>query len=312
MMIFFKKALSFVFFTILLSFVLFCLIYYTNGSAIYANKSLLVSQSYIDKELARLGLDKGLLAQYFGFLKKLITFDLTSLTSDKNIFMLIKQRLLNSVVLIFGGGFLMLVFGILIGLFLALKQNTFWDKAISFVLMLCFCVPSFYMGIVLILVFSVGLDLFPSSLSNDIQNPSFLGYLHHLFLPLLCLILSGLGILVGFCKNTFLSCLEKPYIKASFLYGFKKSRVYFFIIYDCFSVIFGYFSANFIGLLGTSYIVEKVFSYSGIGSLFIDSLILKDYPLSLVMVIVSFFIVSFFNFLALILEKVIFAKKEAF
>ncbi|MBZ7984831.1 ABC transporter permease [Campylobacter sp. Cr9] len=311
MIYFIKKALSFVLLSLILSFVLFCLIYYTNGSAVYANKSILLSKSFIDNELKRLGLNEGLFYQYFQFLKGLISLDLKSLTSDKNIFLLIKERLFNSIVLIFGGGFLMLVFGILLGLISALMNKSLIDKSINFVLMLCFCLPSFYMGILLILTFSIWLELFPSSLSNDIQNPTFLNYLHHLILPLSALILSGLGILVSFCKNTFIQTLNKPYINAAFLMGFKRRRVYFFIIYDAFSSIFGYFSANFIGLLGSSYIIEKVFSYSGIGSLFIDSLIFKDYPLSLVLIIVSFFIVSFFNFLALFLEKIIFAKKEA-
>lgn len=310
MAFFIKKALSFVLFSLILSFVLFSLIYYTNGSAVFANKSILLTKSYIENELSRLGLNDGLLIQYFNFLKGLISLDLKSLTSDKNIFLLIKERLFNSCVLIFLSGFLMLVFGIILGLICALNDKLLIDKILSFVLMLSFSMPSFYMGIMLILIFSIGLDLFPSSLSNDTHNPNFLNYLHHLFLPLTCLILSGLGIMVIFCKNTFKEILNKPYIEASFLMGFSKLRVYFFIIYDGFSSIFGYFSANFIGLLGVSYVVEKVFSYSGLGSLFIDSLIFKDYPLSLVLIIVSYFIVSVFNFFAIFLEKVIFTKKE--
>lgn len=312
MVFFIKKALSFVLFSLILSFVLFSLIYYTNGSAIYANKSILLTKSFIENELARLGLNDGLLVQYINFLKGLISLDLKSLTSDKNIFLLIKERLFNSFVLIFASGFLILLLGIILGLISALNDKKIVDRSINFTLMLIYSLPSFYTGILLILIFSVGLNLFPSSLSNDIYNPNFLNYLHHLILPLTCLVLSGLGIMVVFCKNTFKEILNKPYIEASFLMGFSKTRVYFFIIYDAFSSIFGYFSANFIGLLGTSYIIEKVFSYSGLGSLFIDSLIFKDYPLSLVLIIVSYFLISSFNFMAIFLEKVIFTKKESF
>ncbi len=284
------------------------MIYYAKGSVVFASVPQGTSLKVKEEIERNLNLDKPLLYQYKNWVLKALNGNFSySLINGEKVSEILKEKL--SYTLILG----VLSFGILffISIFLAILcvmyKGSLLDDCITFFTMSFFALPTFSLSLLLILVFCVFFKIFPSSAIADIgYEDDILNRLWHLCLPVSALVLSHLAIFVRFVRTTLIDSLNQNFIEAAFARGLSKKRVYFhFVLKDSLGAILAYFGASFVGFLMSTYVVESVFSYDGIGNLVIKSILFKDYPVVLAIVCFSVLAVVCVNLLVEIICKML-------
>ena len=285
-----------------LSLIVFLLIFILPGSVTDAmfSRPEAVSESVKKQIEINLGLDKNVFLQYFSWIFAFLQGDFgLSLISGESISAIIAKRLPNTVALSLASFFFISLFSLILGFICAIYKNKFIDIFINVTTFLLACLPHFWVGLAFILVFSLILGLFPSSGVNEISQSGI--SLKHLFLPLLSVVLPHLGLNIKFIKDTFLESLSKDFIQASYARGLEKSRIYLLAFQDALPVIVQYLGTLMGGIFTGSYVVESVFSYPGIGELAISSVVSKDYPVVISVVLLSAIFVILSNLLAQII-----------
>ena len=271
-----------------LSLIVFLLIFILPGSVTDAmfSRPEAVSESVKKQIEINLGLDKNVFLQYFSWIFAFLQGDFgLSLISGESISAIIGKRLPNTVALSLASFFFISLFSLILGFICAIYKNKFIDIFINVTTFLLACLPHFWVGLAFILVFSLILGLFPSSGVNEISQSGI--SLKHLFLPILSVVLPHLGLNIKFIKDTFLESLSKDFIQASYARGLEKSRIYLLAFQDALPVIVQYLGTLMGGIFAGSYVVESVFSYPGIGELAISSVVSKDYPVVISVVLLS-------------------------
>ncbi|MBF0928525.1 MAG: ABC transporter permease, partial [Campylobacter concisus] len=168
-----KTAISSLGLLFFISFFLFLLIYFLPGNVTDAMflRSEAVSVAIKEQILENLGLKDGFFVQYFRWLAHFVTGDFgTSFVSGASVFLLIKERLLNSLILFFASFFLIVFLSFFLGLLSAIYKNKFADIFINFSSFLLASLPHFYISLVLIAIFSVYLNVLPSSGANELGS----------------------------------------------------------------------------------------------------------------------------------------------
>ena len=285
-----------------LSLIVFLLIFILPGSVTDAmfSRPETVSESVKKQIEINLGLDKNVFLQYFSWIFAFLQGDFgPSLISGESISAVIGKRLPNTIALSLASFFFISLFSLILGFICAIYKNKFIDIFINITTFLLACLPHFWVGLAFILVFSLILGLFPSSGVNEISQSGI--SLKHLFLPLLSVVLPHLGLNIKFIKDTFLESLSKDFIQASYARGLEKSRIYLLAFQDALPVIVQYLGTLMGGIFAGSYVVESVFSYPGIGELAISSVVSKDYPVVISVVLLSAVFVILSNLVAQII-----------
>jgi peptide/nickel transport system permease protein len=237
---------------------------------------------------SNLGLDEPLYVQYGIFLKGIFTFDFgESFRSGMPVMDLINERIGATLALALGGMAVAILIAFPVGILSAVKRDTAVDFFGRIFSLLGISFPNFWLGIMLILVFSVTLQWLPVS--------GFEGF-KHLILPSITLGLILSGILARLVRSSMLEVMNQQYVSTAKSKGISEWRV---IIKHAFrnallpTVTF--IGLQFGSLLGGTVIVEQIFSWPGVGRLIIDAINQRDYPviqggviyLAIIMVLVN-------------------------
>ena len=236
--------------------------------------------------IARLGLDKPIYEQYLIWLKDALHGDFgISYKYKADVLSLIASRIGNTLLL--GGiGYVIIFIGALyLGIFCASNEGKAIDRIICRIGTLLGCIPEFWMSLVLIMVFSLMLHLFPSSGVFSVgENADIGNRIRHLVLPLTALVLGHLWYYAYMVRNRLAEELRADYVLMARAKGLKKRTI---IMKHCVRNIFpAYLSIMAVAvahILGGTYIIEMVFSYPGLGSLIYESARYKDYNLLMVL-----------------------------
>lgn len=307
-----KRALWLVALLFGISYACFAMVHFSKGSVVYATNSQGVSAMLKAQIESNLNLDKPLNEQYLLWLGRAINGDFShSLITGESVNEIINERL--GATLTLGGISLvgLFILSVLLAVVSVIYKDKFIDKAINYISMGFFAMPVFALCLVLILFFSVHLGILPSSGNTSIGFESDLASrLKHIILPASALILAHLGVYVRIFRTILIDSLNQPFIEAAFARGLSAKKIYFHLILKhAFPPILTYFSANSVAFLVNSYIVESVFSYGGVGSLVIESIIFKDYPIILAVIILSVIAVVVLNAFAEICANIIDSRK---
>lgn len=218
----------------------------------------------------QLGLNEPLVSQYLTYLGDLVRMDFgESYRQQRDAFELVLERLPATLELALVALVIALVTGILLGVLAALKVNTFTDRLVSVVSLLAQSLPSFWIGIVFILVFARGLQVLPS---GGTGTPA------HMVLPAVTLAMPMLAILIRMTRSGLLEVIHEGYIQTARAKGLSERVVIFpHAIRNALIPIVTIVGLQFGGLLAGSVIVEMVFSWPGIGRLLIESIGQRDY-----------------------------------
>ena len=226
----------------------------------------------VDALNQRLGLNDSIVVQYGEFMTDVVRFDFgESLWLNRPVLTSIGERITTTGRLALAAMAFALLVSFPLGIVAALKQRSPVDGLISIVSLLGQSVPSFWLGIMLILLFARNLRLFPSSGSETLS---------HLVLPAITLALPLVGVLTRLVRSGLLEVMHEDYVRTARAKGL-----------DARSVLTRHALRNMLipvvtvaglqlgNLLGGTVIVETVFGWPGIGRLLVDAIFHRDYPL---------------------------------
>ncbi|HQW21175.1 MAG TPA: ABC transporter permease, partial [Rhodocyclaceae bacterium] len=248
-----------------------------------------------------LGLDKPLYQQYLVFLKGAFTGDLgKSFVFGTPALTLILSKLPATLELAFTALFIAVTLGIPLGLYAGLKPDGFIGRSIMAGSIVGFSLPTFWVGLVLIMFFSIQLGWLPSSGRGDTVTVlglqvSFLTWdgITHLLMPAFNLALLKLSLLIRLTRAGTREALLQDYVKFARAKGLSQGRVIgVHVLKNIMIPIVTVIGLEFGGLIAFSIITETIFAWPGSGKLLIDSINQLDRP-----VIVSYLMVIVFAFI---------------
>jgi peptide/nickel transport system permease protein len=226
-----------------------------------------------------LGLDKPFLQQYFIWLTNLLHGDLgRSYTLNRPVLDEVMERF--SATLILAGTSLVLcsLLGVLAGVAAAVRQFSWTDRIITFIVLVGISVPSFWLGLILILFFAVDLKWFPvSGMFAIYGGGDLLDLLHHLFLPAITLAMVATGVIARLTRTAMLEVLRQDFIRTARAKGVSERVVIYKHAFKAALVtvipVIG-IQAGFV--LGGAVYIETVFQWPGIGSMLVKAISTRD------------------------------------
>jgi peptide/nickel transport system permease protein len=230
----------------------------------------------------RLGLDQPVPVRYIQWLAGALRGDLgTSMTSNEPVAMRIAQRLPNTLVLAGTALVASIVVGIPMGVFAALRRNKLPDFVVALFSVMGLSVPAFWLGIILILVFSVNLNLLPSSgVATTGSEANLADRLQHLVMPALVLSTTVLPYVVRFTRSALLEVLHQDYVRTASAKGLSRLRVvYVHALRNALVPVVSIIGTLVPRLFGGSVVTEAVFGWPGMGRLAVEAANGRDYPL---------------------------------
>lgn len=244
----------------------------------------------LDAARARLGLDGPIALQYVKWISNAIQGDFGMSLKFKMPALEVIAPLIGNT-LILGGTAYILVFVLatVLALFCASHEDTWVDRIICKVGTAAYYIPSFWLGVVLVLIFSVNLKWLPSSGAYDIGKADDLfNRIQHMILPLTVMILSHLWYYAYMIRNKMLDEIRKEYVLLAKSKGCKKSEI---ILKHCFRnvapTIVSIMAISIPHVLSGTFIAEAVFNYPGIGALSVTSAKYHDYNLLMLIVLIT-------------------------
>lgn len=266
---------------LLASFAVFAMIYAVPGGPVAVIVGENASPEEIAAAIERFGLDRPILIQYLDWLGHALRGDFgLSLHSRDPVLALIGERLPATLQLALAAILVALVIGVPVAIASAVRPDSWLDRALSGWSALALGVPTFWLGILLILLFAVELRWLPSASRYVALWEAPLDALRSLALPALTLGVYVSGILSRFLRASLIGEARADYVRTARAKGVpERTIVSFHIMRNAllpFVTIVGLMMANFIG---GAVVTEAVFTYPGLGRLLIQAISTRDYPL---------------------------------
>jgi peptide/nickel transport system permease protein len=229
----------------------------------------------------RLGLDRPLMLQYVGWAGAVLRGDLgRSFKTGDSVAALILDRLGPTLQLTAGALVLALVVAVPLGVLAAVRRGTIWDSLGSAVSLFGVSFPSFWLGIMLILLFSEVLPLLPpSGLSPYGREADLAARVRHAILPTLTLGLIQMAAFMRFTRSSLLEALRQDYVRTARAKGLAPSRVVWrHALRNALIPLVTVIGLSLPTLVGGAVITETVFAWPGIGRLAVGAVFERDYP----------------------------------
>lgn len=227
-----------------------------------------------DVEMIResLGLNKPVLEQYKDYMLGLLKGDMgMSLKTKRPVTYEIGLRYMHTVRLTISSLSWSVVFGILIGVFSGKNRSKWQDYAGMTFAVSGISLPAFWLGLMLIQIFAVNLKWFPTVGASGLRS---------LVLPSITLGASVAAIIARFTRSSIIEVLKNDYIRTARAKGLKERKIIWKHVFrNSMIAVVTVIGLQFGFLLGGSVVTESVFAYPGLGSLLIDSVNYRDYPM---------------------------------
>ncbi len=275
---------------------------YLVGDPIYMLVNPQMDQEDIDKAIKALGLDRPVWEQYFHFLANAVRGDLgVSFLFGEPALKIILQRMPATLELAFAAVFMAIVLGIPLGLYAGLKPDNFFSKAIMTGSIVGFSLPTFWVGIMLIMIFAVVLGWLPSTGRGE--TATVLGItsslftqsgLAHILLPALNLALLKISLVIRLTRAGAREAIHQDYIKFARAKGLSTRRVIgVHLLKNIMIPVVTVLGLEFGNLVAFSVVTETIFAWPGMGKLLIQSIQNLDRPVivAYLVIIVLLFVV---------------------
>jgi peptide/nickel transport system permease protein len=253
-----------------------------------------------------MGLDKPFLVQYGIFISKAIKGDLgDSFVFQEPALLLILDRMPATMELAIVALLIAIIFGIPLGVWAGLKPESLASKSIMTGSILGFSLPTFWVGIMMILLFAVMLGWLPSTGRGDVQillgMPisifSWDGF-SHVLMPAVNLALFKLSMVIRLARAGTREVLHQDYIKFARAKGLKETRIILIhVMKNILIPVVTVLGLEFGGLVAFSVVTETVFAWPGMGKLLIDSIGLLDRPIIVAYLMIIVFLFVLINLL---------------
>ncbi|WP_031480504.1 ABC transporter permease [Maridesulfovibrio frigidus] len=234
------------------------------------------------------GLDKPLHVQYGKWVSRMVRFDFgRSMSGDSRpVWERIKERLPLTFGMNIASLFLTLLIAIPIGMYSAWKQDGWFDRGMTVFVFIGFAVPGFWLALLLMLWLGIYYPVFPisglTSLDYALLSPmgKFLDIAHHLALPIFIYTFGSLAGMSRFMRSSMLEVLRQDYIVTAKAKGLPMHKVLFKHAFrNGLLPVITLLGLSIPGLIGGSVIIESIFALPGLGQLFYNAVMSRDYSL---------------------------------
>jgi peptide/nickel transport system permease protein len=266
-----------------------------------------VTKEVRDRIRSFYGLDQPLHVQYYLWLKRIAKLDFgRSFSSDRRpVIDKIKERLPITISLNLLSLILILVVGIPIGIYGARYKDTLFDKGLTAFVFAGYAVPTFWIALLFMLLFGVTLDLLPISGIKSFNYGEFsplekgLDVAKHLILPVFISAIGGLAGISRYMKSSLLEVLKQDYITTAYAKGLPEKMILRkHALRNALLPVITILGLSVPGLIGGSVIFESIFGIPGMGQLFYQGVMARDYPVIMGILVIGAFLTLVGNLLA--------------
>jgi len=259
------------------------------------------SAASIDNMREHMGLNRSLIVQYGAFVKQSISLDFgDSIRFQQPAMALVLGRLTATLTLAFSAVTLAFVIGVPLGIYSAVFRHRFDGKLVNFLAGIVQSMPTFWTGLVLLIIFSVHLNWF-GSVANLEDN-----FFKRLALPAITLSSPYMARLIRLVRSSIVDEMQEPYVQTARSKGLKPWYIFTSHVFrNTLVPVIAFIGLDLSTMVGGSVIVEDIFSYSGVGNQMVDAISNRDYPLVHATVFVISLLVFTINVLSVYLSRVV-------
>jgi len=244
-----------------------------------------MTKEAIEKLKAVYGLDKPLIEQYFSWIQNILTlnFGISFVTGGD-----VGSEILKRLPVTLWMNIVSLVSVFALSLYLGIKAAVSFEKKNDYIIrqisLVSFSMPSFYLALLLIILFAIKLEWFPIAGLHSIEpKEGFANYLDmvwHVTLPIAVMIFVGIGSMIIYIRSLTLEILKSDYYFFALSRGLgRKKLLRYYILPNLMPPIITLVGLSLPGLIGGSVILESIFAIEGMGQLFYISALSRDYPI---------------------------------
>ena len=263
-----------------------------------------ITPESIEQLKAIYGLDKPLYVQFFSWIYSIIQLDFgISFSSGEMVKDEILSRMPITLILNIVSMVLIFIISLYFGIKSALNKNSFFDKFTGQLSLLSFSMPSFYLALLLVLVFAINFEILPiaglHSVPNDGSLTYYLDYAWHLILPIFIIVFGGIGSLILYIRSLTIEILKSDYIFFARARGLTQKQILrYYILPNLYPPVITLLGLSLPGIIGGSVVLETIFSIDGMGLLFYQSALSHDYPVIMGILIIGAFLTLIGNMIA--------------
>ena len=282
-------------------------------ATVIAGQSGATDEKFLNELRAEYGLDNPFTVQLFTYLRKVVTLDLGySHRQRRPVSELILERLGPTLLLTLSAFFLSLIGGVTFGALAGIRHGRWSDLAISMLALLLYATPVFWLGLMLVLVFSIQLGWLPAFGYASIRAASFgpleyaLDVARHLLLPAVTLSAIYMAVYARLMRSSLIEVVAEDHVKTARAKGLSEAAIVRGHVLRNAALPVVTFAGLQVGaLIGGAVVIETVFSWPGLGRLTFDAVTTRDYPVLLGLFLVMSVLVIFVNLLTDLIHRLI-------
>ena len=252
------------------------------------------------------GLDKPLHIQYIDWLKRFSRFDFgVSFVDSRPVIKKIGERIPVTLGINLASIILILLIGVPIGVTSAVKEGSFYDRSMTVFVFIGFAVPTFWLSLILMDLIGVRWGFLPISGIKSLEFEKFgvlekiIDVIRHLALPIFVSAFGGLAGISRYMRSNMIHVLRQDYIRTARAKGLReKDVIYKHALKNALLPIVTILGLSIPGLIGGSVIFESIFSIPGMGRLFYESVMARDYPVIMGVLVIGASLTLLGNILA--------------
>jgi nickel transport system permease protein len=253
-----------------------------------------ITPELIEATRAELGMDRPLLARYGDWLLSSLQLDFgQSFITGKPVWSLLGPALLNTMKLTLVSSLFIILFSIVLGVICALREGKWVDLSVRGISFLLTSMPAYLLAALMVWYFAVKLDLFPTSGMDGASSYA---------LPVAVIVISYAGIYFRVIRGSMLGNLNEDYVLYGRACGLPERKLTVHVLRNSLQVAVSVFGLAIPTILGSTVVVENIFAWPGLGTLTVNSILGRDYPIIQAYVLVLAVAFVLFNTLSDVLN----------
>lgn len=268
--------------------------------AVFLENRIFIDPQVIEAFRRRLGLDQPLPVQYIRWLTAVLSGDFgISFSTGRPVREMILERLPATLELMVVSFILAGVIALPLGIYSAVRQYSAFDFTATTLSFLGIAMPVFWFALILQLVFSVYLGWLPTSGRDTVGDGSAFDQIKHLVLPAFVLSIRHIAGWSRYMRSSLLDVVRADYIRTALAKGLRERIVLIrHAVKNALIPVVSIMALDLAGLFSGAVIAETIFAWPGIGRLFVQAMFSRDYPLLMGILMMSSFMIVFFNLVA--------------
>lgn len=275
-----KRLLNMIPMLFFITIISFILMHLAPGDPLQAYISPDMNVEDIERIRESLGLNDPIIVQYFKWLFNTIQGNLGySMVNSKPVLDLILERVGPTILLSGSALAISIIISIPVGLISGYKKNSIIDKVLNVVSYIGISIPSFWFAMMLIYVFSIKLNIFPSVGMRTIGVDTTLDLINHLILPVTVLSFYNLSVYIRYIRSSTIEQLKQDYVTTQYAYGASTKDILFkHVLKNTLLPVITIFGMSLPSIFTGAFITETIFGWPGMGQLGVNAIFGYDYP----------------------------------